>query len=513
MVARGGGALLLTDMLDTASAATVIGHHVTRLHVQGPDKFLHSLVDLDVATKDGARRVKQLRGFCGPQGRHPRQPPLNGSPHDAGILVFDNSGNGFRDTPDAWQDLLRTTRPRRVIVKMAKPLANGKLWDAVRHGPLGDDGKPDPMRLIVVVNADDLRDEGVALNPRLSWERTAEDFVRQLAANGKLDTLVTCAELIVRFGCDGVIHHHGRSAAQPMLYFYPTEIEGDFVDALPGAMIGMTAAFTAGLTAALADHPDDGIDGGIRRGMTAARMLAREGFRPHKTDHAPDYPRDVVSRATTPDPAIAAVLIPSARIAAGQRWSILADTLGDATDAARRLVTYGPQVALRQTPLATIGGLVTADRQEIEAFRAIGNLLREYLAAPQTKPISIGVFGPPGAGKSFGVEQVAAQVAKQATGGRKLEKLEFNLSQLTTLTDLNAAFHLVRDKALSGSIPLVFFDEFDSRFETELGWLRYFLAPMQNGHFIENGHPHRSVRRYSCSPAGHVRHSTNSASR
>lgn len=490
MVARGGGALLLTDMLDAASDATVIGHHVTHLHLQGPDKFLHSLVDLDVATKDGARRVRQLRGFCGPEGCHPPQPPLNGPPDGAGLLVLDDSGNGFRDTPDAWQELLRTTRPRRVIVKMAKPLASGKLWDAVRHGPLGDDGKPDPMRLVVVVNADDLRDEGVALNRRLSWERTAEDFVRQLAANGKLDTLVTCADLIVRFGCEGVIHHHGRSAEQPMLYFYPTEIEGDFVDALPGKMIGMTAAFTAGLAAALADNPDAGIDNGIRRGMTAARMLARTGFRPHKTDHAPDYPRDVVRLATTPDPAIAAVLIPSGRIAAGKRWSILADTLGNATDAARRLVTYGPKVALRQTPLATIGDLVTADRQEIEAFRAIGNLLREYLAAPQTKPISIGVFGPPGAGKSFGVEQVAAQVAGQATGGRKLEKLEFNLSQLTTLNDLNAAFHLVRDKALSGSIPLVFFDEFDSRFETGLGWLRYFLAPMQNGHFIENGHPH-----------------------
>ena len=157
---------------------------------------------------------------------------------------------------------------------------------------------------------------------------------------------------------------------------------------------------------------------------------------------------------------------------AGSGRSILADTLGDPTEAARRLVIDGPQVALRQTPLASIGDLVTADRQEIEAFRAIGNLLSEYLATTQTKPISIGVFGPPGAGKSFGVEQVAAQVARQAAAGRRLEKLEFNLSQFTDLADLNAAFHLVRDKGLAGSIPLVFFDEFDSRLETDLGWLR-----------------------------------------
>jgi hypothetical protein len=41
--------------------------------------------------------------------------------------------------------------------------------------------------------------------------------------------------------------------------------------------------------------------------------------------------------------------------------------------------------------------------------------------------------------------------------------LEFNLSQFTALPDLIAAFHppLVRDRGLSGVIPLVFFDEFD----------------------------------------------------
>jgi hypothetical protein len=34
-------------------------------------------------------------------------------------------------------------------------------------------------------------------------------------------------------------------------------------------------------------------------------------------------------------------------------------------------------------------------------------------------------------------------------------------------------------------IPLVFFDEFDTPFEGKLGWLKYFLAPMQDGVFRE----------------------------
>ncbi len=95
------------------------------------------------------------------------------------------------------------------------------------------------------------------------------------------------------------------------------------------------------------------------------------------------------------------------------------------------------------------------------------------------------MFGPPGAGKSFGVQQVA-----QVALGRRPEVLEFNLSQFTALADLTAAFHLVRDRAVRGEVPLVFFDEFDSPFGGDLGWLRYFLAPMQDGSFREGGHPH-----------------------
>jgi len=44
----------------------------------------------------------------------------------------------------------------------------------------------------------------------------------------------------------------------------------------------------------------------------------------------------------------------------------------------------------------------------------------------------------------------------------------------------------VRDIGLSGAVPLVFWDEFDTPFEgNALGWLRYFLAPMQDGSFQE----------------------------
>src|SRR5262249_20903085 len=53
------------------------------------------------------------------------------------------------------------------------------------------------------------------------------------------------------------------------------------------------------------------------------------------------------------------------------------------------------------------------------------------------------------------------------------------------------AFHAVRDAVVRGRVPLVFFDEFDaSAHGQNLGWLKYFLAPMQDGKFTDGESMH-----------------------
>jgi hypothetical protein len=134
------------------------------------------------------------------------------------------------------------------------------------------------------------------------------------------------------------------------------------------------------------------------------------------------------------------------------------------------------------------------DRREIEDYLSLrGEMIRyagKTKAGASKRPLNLAVFGPPGSGKSFGIKQVTADILD--FGGYDENPLEFNLSQFTSLDDYGVAFHQVRDSCLKSKIPIVFFDEFDSSFEgIPFGWLKYFLAPMQDGEFTDRGRKYR----------------------
>ncbi len=490
MEALPGGALLLAREIGLALAdlvprPAVRTHLLPDLRNVSPDRVVHSIVELRPGAdgKDAPLRVHRFLGFSGPLDGAPDPLPVVQDDPYARVVVLDDAGNAFRDRPETWPLAIRTAgRKPLIVMKMARPLSGGPLFEQLRSNHRD--------RLLLVMNADDVRAEGVDVSRQLSWERSAREFLWQMRHNPDLEPLRDLPNVLVRFDLDGVIQYSGPKAAA-RLFYDPALPEGGFREGYKGGMLGQTDVFIAALVARVAREGSTGISEGIRDGIRGARRFFARGIDPRTMD----YPgAEVFGPPTAAEGMVADATVPpsSRRDAADpDYWSLLRELRGAGLERlARQLVIEGESSAIRTVPVGEFGDLRTVDRAEIESYRGIRNLIDEYLRRPAPRrPLSIAVFGPPGSGKSFGVEQVAGSVA-QLTGVR-VEKVLFNLSQFESVRDLVAALHQVRDWVLRGSTPLVFFDEFDSARDGALGWLRYFLAPMQDGVFKdgEGTHP------------------------
>lgn len=134
-------------------------------------------------------------------------------------------------------------------------------------------------------------------------------------------------------------------------------------------------------------------------------------------------------------------------------------------------------------PYLQIGDLIVSSRFEIESFQDIKERVETYKYSPGGAPLNLGVFGPAGSGKSFGVKEIFNEAF-----GKNKEFHEFNLSGNVRPEDLGDLFLRLQDSAMKGLMPIAFWDEFDSECDIPLGWLKHFLGPMQDGTFIHKGY-------------------------
>lgn len=230
VVVRSGGAALVSDLLTAVApeyGIEVLGPVAQSNGTSSYKSDATALVDLEPQGSS----VPGRSSFGVVQIRHVEDHPVWQAPPTSeavkaapNIAIITGSSDAPGDVESA-VDLLERVRPRYIIHHMTRPLATGRLWDVIRNGPKTSNGIPEPDHLFVIVDAEDLRAESINLSQGLSWEATSEDFVRNLGSNGRLDTLVTCPNLIVRFGSEGVVHHRGRDAVNPRLYFHPRRME------------------------------------------------------------------------------------------------------------------------------------------------------------------------------------------------------------------------------------------------------------------------------------------------
>ena len=98
-------------------------------------------------------------------------------------------------------------------------------------------------------------------------------------------------------------------------------------------------------------------------------------------------------------------------VAADDGWTLFASTSTESYRAvAGRIALEGDGEACWGLPVERMAAWASVDRTEIESMRSVRNIIREYLSqSRRTRPLNLAVFGPPGAGKSFAIKQMARQ--------------------------------------------------------------------------------------------------------
>jgi hypothetical protein len=321
-----------------------------------------------------------------------------------------------------------------------------------------------------VITLGDLRREDGAVGQALSWERTASEIVAALRGRPEFAKV---GRVVVTVGLAGAVIIEGERAT---LVYDPEHLEGDWEAGRPGVPYGVGSAVVAAVAAGL--QHGGGVCDGVLKGLAFGRRIHERGLE-LKDDGTVRVARD--SGTGIPDePGV----FDTQPIPAQANWTFLSERAGgNFREIAGRALLTGIETATAGIPIERMGEWMSIDRMEIESMRSVRNILREYLCQPGARrPVSIGAFGPPGSGKSFAINQMARQLG--AAGA--IRALEFNLSQFHDEHALNGAFEAIRDCAVEGKLPLVFWDEFDStRAGHQLGWLASFLAPMQDGAFFE----------------------------
>jgi hypothetical protein len=170
-------------------------------------------------------------------------------------------------------------------------------------------------------------------------------------------------------------------------------------------MVGYTTCLAAGLARQCMLSPGQpDIESGIRSGLAAMRTLHLDGYGERGVPASQAgllFPiARVASSLAGPVNhfAVAAVQDPMRFIHPGAAsaekplkegfWTILQDKFRGGLDpVAMQVVLEGPESALQGVPWGQFGNLLTVDRQEIESYRSIRNLVAEYAGKSRSRAL------------------------------------------------------------------------------------------------------------------------------
>ena len=456
--------------------------------------------------------VWRIRSFLGSPAQEEDTIVPNGDADTAepDVLILNDFGLKFRHESVSWPRCLgRENINSEIVLKTVPPIGQGALWNELIRDHAD--------RLTIVLSARSLRARQAPISEGLSWDRTIEDLDRELTSGPSANDLGRANRVIVYLRGAGVAIYQRQAGEQLSLQrfvYHPDYLEGDWHSNRPGLTVGATSILTASiarhllgsntypmftacaraLEAIRANHEQGGGsvwkgEGGMQEALApssdygASTNRLVKFFHPGVTKTSEQLPESRY-RSAFPHKEFG---LTQQHNSTGAVSDLLHDVTGPgyefAAATAMRVVLHGIDQALGSAPKARYGKFITVDREEIEKINEIRRLIVSYTSnTSDRRPLSIAVFGPPGAGKSFAIKQLFGVVF-----GPSQAFLEFNLSQISGKAELHRTFDQVRDATIAGKIPLVFWDEFDSE---NLSWLKEFLAPMQDAGYDANGVRH-----------------------
>ncbi len=456
--------------------------------------------------------------------------------------------------------------PRLFIMVSRSLPTKDKFWTALKEA--ADEAGPEGWarlreRTMCFAYSDTLRWNGVHMSRQISWERTAQDYLRQWHTNPDLAPLTQVGHFVVRFGLSGAIYTYkvGQRNVHRLFFDPQAKAAGVFRDAgRDGELIGNQTIFLTRTMLELAKihygaRPDgrydqqsvsENISRGVRRSITACQMhydigIPLHGLRGARKDEVKkirsqirrrlslvrsnrffdkEFDTDADGRPRQPhangnDPRVHPSMgvrlesypIGDVRIPEGcPSWSLL-EYAGAFRlhEVAHDIVKFGWENTINLSdsenkkrerkfaltvPLIELGypndpqPLPVVDRKEVESYRSVRNMINKAYQASQVAgdasigcPLCISVFGPPGTGKTF----VVKKIVESSIASKDFPFDKINLSETDDVRDLHAKIAEFEKRSQDREWPVLFVDEFDSeRASVPLGWLRYFLQPMES---------------------------------
>ena len=181
---------------------------------------------------------------------------LEVNPDESDMIIIDDADNGIRSDENIWIEQLSENKKNfHILHKIYWPLTGNHLLTKLT------DKYSDKM--IVICNADDLREHGLKISKQLSWDKTIEDFHDEFHANPKFASLRKCGILIVRFGLEATLTivkklsaPDGKKKEESTFYYFPSKYEGQIFEEAKKYMQGMTIAFIAAMVKELLNYKE-----------------------------------------------------------------------------------------------------------------------------------------------------------------------------------------------------------------------------------------------------------------